>query len=220
MTYRYLRPLFVLVPVFVAVGIVAACGTYPPPTCTTPAPQPQVYYYPAPGQQPVPPPSVPIWNLSVLDGKLQLQTVEGARSICERLTVLVSGVDPVEATVAGQRIQIAGGKDTVGSTFLQASADRVTRTGAEGAVVSLEGNAKLVYARNGKKADISADRIAVNLATGQITSEMDVPQQVTPIIPPPVQPVGTCPSTPAVLTPLTSAPPSPGGAVGDSSIRR
>ncbi len=61
MTFRYLRNLFALVPVFVAVGIVAACGTYlqPPAIRLVPA-QPQVYYYPAPI---TPPPTDHVWNL-------------------------------------------------------------------------------------------------------------------------------------------------------------
>jgi hypothetical protein len=161
-----------------------------------------------------------MWNLSVADGKLQMQTPDGGRSLCERLTIVVTGVDLVEATITGQRIQLSSGKDAPGGTFLQASADRVTRTGQEGSIVGLEGNAKMVYARGGKKADISADRVSVNLMTGQIVIDMDAPPQ--PVLPGQrmVQPcAGTCPATPPVMPPVTSTSPS-SLAVGESTTSR
>jgi hypothetical protein len=144
-----------------------------------------------------------------MGGKLHLQTAEGTRSICDHLTILVGGVEPAEATVVDKRIQIVGGKDSKGSTILQATAERVIRSGAEGALMTLEGNAKLVYARNGHKADVCAERISVNLVTGQIVAEMDAPRSVTPIQPAgssyPVSPPAPTTTCLPMLTPALGA---------------
>src|SRR5262245_59678929 len=121
-----LRKLLYVAPIFIAVGIAAACGPYigpickpptpastptgismplvaqssaPPatPQCTTPhnlPPAPPPTEYPSPttpsAAQPVPPPAFacPGWNLSIVDGKLHLQTVDGLRSTCEKMTIL------------------------------------------------------------------------------------------------------------------------------------
>jgi hypothetical protein len=218
MTLKSLRLVLTIVPVLVAVGIVAACGPYSQSVYLPPAAppqQPQVYYYPAPMPPPAQVPMPAGWNLTVVDGKLQMQTADGARSVCEHLTFLVTGVDPVEAVVSGKRIQIACGKDAPGSILLQASGDRLSRSGAEGSIVTLEGGAKLVYVRNNKKAEISADRASVNLMTGQIVSDMDVPQQVTPVMPC----VDSVPC-PAAPTPLSSTTSSFGAAVGTACTPR
>src|SRR6059058_445812 len=59
----------------------------PPPQITVPAPRQRVVVeYPL-----GPAPGVSGTTLSVLDGKLQVQTAEGARMSCEKLTILVSG---------------------------------------------------------------------------------------------------------------------------------
>jgi|SRR5579884_1766799 len=151
MTRRSLRFALAGVPLLLAVGMAAACGPYVPPgcnvplapSCPTPGGPPALPQAPVcpPGyaSPPVAPPAPPVWALSVLDGKLQLQTAEGARSLCERLTMLVNGADPVEVTVKGARIRLACGKDCVGACSVQAGAERVTRTGVDGALVALGG---------------------------------------------------------------------------------
>lgn len=203
-----------------------ACGPGPQmPACTPPsvtgypsailppAPaQPQVYYVPQPAPLAAPyvTPGASTWTLSVAGGKLHVLTNDGMRATCEQLTLLVSGVEPALATVAEIQIRIALGKDCKDADCLQATADRVTRSGADGALLTLEGNAKLLFVRKGKKVDVSADRVSVNLATGQVVSDL-APQPV-----PTVQPCSgpACPSTPAPVLNSTGT-----NAVGDSSWR-
>ena len=200
MTRRSLRFALAGVPVLLAAGIAAACGPYAPAGCSMPpassgttqscpSAMPQAPACPVQATLPSVPSAVSVWTLSVVGGKLQLQTADGARSQCERMTMVVNGADPIEVLTKGSKIHLAAGKDSVGACSLQAVADRVTRTGWEGSLVTLEGNATLVYVRNGKKADIAADRIAVNLPTGQVTVDMDVPQPVAtppaPVLTPP-----------------------------------
>src|SRR5207247_3764802 len=114
------------------------------------------------------------------------------------------GVDPAEVSVAGKLIRIASGKDVKEGSFLQASAEKVTRTATDGAQLVLEGNAKLLYVRKSKKIEVSTDLLSVNLSTGQVLSEMDAPKLRTPCC-------GSTPSTPApVVLENDQAIPCPG----------
>jgi hypothetical protein len=179
----------------------------PPPPVQTPLPalpQPQPY---SSQTSPAPLSSVPVWALSIVDGKLHLQTAEGTRSTCEKLTILISGVDPTAVAVCESLIRLTSGKqEGRSSDFLQATAQKVSRTGPDGATVVLEGNARLVYVRKGKRIDVSTDLVSVNLATGQVISEMDVPKMVTP-----VQPCCGTGSVPLACPPALSisTPPAP-----------
>jgi hypothetical protein len=102
---------------------------------------------------------------------------------CEKLSILATGVEPTEVAVGSNQIRVSSGKDVKGGDFLQATADRVSRSGPEGTVVILEGTAKLLYVRQGKKAEVSAERISVNLATGQVVSDLGNTTPVSPIVP-------------------------------------
>ena len=81
-----------------------------------------------------------------------------------------------------------------GLHILHASAQTVKRIGDEGATLVLEGDAKLVYVRGGKKIEVSTDLLSVNLLTGQVISELEL-KPVTPILP---------------LAPLDTRPPQTG----------
>ena len=149
------------------------------------------------------------WTFSVIEGKLLIQTNDGMQSRCERMTLLVNGADPAEVSVSGTQLKVVSGTDCINGTFLQANADRVTRTGVDGALLTFKGNAKLVFARQGKKADVSADRVSLNLATGQITCDMGTQPVYPPApgsnIPCPVTPVtSTGSSPPQATTPVPS----------------
>src|SRR5262245_44856825 len=124
-----LRKLLYVAPMFIAVGVAAACSPYigplwkqpTPPSTPTGISLPQVAQSPTPPAEPqsttpqnVPPPlppteqpspttppatqpdspaafATPGWNLSMVDGKLHLQTVDGMRSICEQMKILING---------------------------------------------------------------------------------------------------------------------------------
>lgn len=200
----------------------------PPTQITAHAPRPRVVYeYPAGS-------GVPGTSLSVLDGKLLVQTVDGSRMACERFTILVSGAEPAEVAVAEKLVTITSGKQCPGlcctpsgssMDCLRASAQKVRRVGAEGATLVLEGGAKLVYVRGGKKIEVATELLQVNLLTGQVISEMElrpvqpipseVPTSVVPTepqaAPKPSYPRGTAPETSTPGTeparePLTPAP--------------
>src|SRR5687768_16462997 len=64
---------------------------------------------------------------------------------------------------------------------------RVTRTGPKGCVLSLEGQATLSLTRKGKKADLTAERISVNLLSGHVEGLIGSPPQYQ--YPPQYQPV-------------------------------
>lgn len=236
MTFRSPRVLLAVALLFLAAGVVMACGPYSPPggcpgggstpgaqiqqstwTAQVPSPigpgippgppatppvpvpppglpQPQPHAYTVP---PAPPSCGPVWNLSVVEGKLHLQTSESMRSTCEKLTILANGAEPVAVAVVDNLIRLTAGKDECETcAFLQATASSVSRTGPDGATLILKGDVRLVYVRKGKKIDVSAELLSLNLTTGQIISEMDAPKLVVPLYPPvqPVQPVtNTCP---------------------------
>jgi len=156
-----------------------------------------VYEYPA-----GPAAGVPGTSLSVLDGKILVQTADGSLMVCEKFTILVGGAEPAEVAVNEKLVTITSGKKTcpgmccmqsAGSSTdcLQASAQKVRRIGAEGATLVLEGNAKLLYVRQGKKIDVATDLLQVNLSTGQVISELEM-KPVTPLpseVPTPVVPI-------------------------------
>jgi hypothetical protein len=190
----------------------------PPPVAAVPLPAlgaENVYYQPVMDSRfratyvqnriPLAPPSgFSGTTLSVLDGKIQMQTSDGARMTCEKLTIVISGVDPAEVSVAGKLIKISSGKDIKDASFLQASAEKVTRTATDGAQLLLEGNAKLLYVRGGKKIEVNTDLLSVNLLTGQVLSEMDTPK---PTLPPALGPASPPPAPSSPLPPLVAPPP-------------
>ena len=167
-----------------------------PPQTNSPLPPPT--QCPMPTPPPAPPPmqpgisaafSVPDWKLSIMEGKLHLQTVDGARSTCETMTILVNGSEPIKVAISDNVIRLTSGTDAPGClVFLQASAQKVTRIGPDGATLILQGTAKLVYVRRGKKIDVSSDQISVNLTTGQLVIETEPPR---PVPQPSVQPCCT-----------------------------
>src|SRR5262245_40662917 len=181
----------------------------PPPPVQTPLPtlpQPQPY---SSQMSPAPLSTASGWTLSIVEGKLHLQTADGSRSTCEKLTILISGVHPIMVAVCENQIRLTSGKEEGRSSdFLRATARKVSRSGPDGATVILEGNAWLVYVRKGKRIDVSTDLVSVNLATGQVISEMDAPKPapviqpcfVTGSVPP------ACPPTPSICTPSAPVP--------------
>jgi hypothetical protein len=129
-----------------------------------------------PGEQPpssplaAPASSTPGWHLSNAEGKILLQTADGLSSCCEKMTL--QSIEPAEVSVADNLIKITCGKDVKEGDFLRAVARKVSRTGAEGSTLVLQGNAKLEFIRKGKKFEAAAEVITVNLVTGQVVTEM------------------------------------------------
>jgi hypothetical protein len=211
MNFPSLCKLFSVAAVF-SVGIAAACGPYGSPICPAGTPSliqsPGVYYY-EPGTNAqgqtyytprYAPAQVPGTSLSIVNGKLHLLGMDGSKMTCEKFTILVSGVEPAEVSIADKQIKITSGKDVKDGDSLQATAQKVTRVGAEGATLLLEGGAKLVYVRKGKKLEAAAEGISLNLATGQVVSEMGAMPAAQDCVRPPV------PTAPLPL-PGTPAPP-------------
>ncbi len=224
MTFRTICT--VLAVTSLVVAIATACGPAPgwcPPPGTG-YPVPAGISLPAPMQAsqmsctiPATPPLPPCagWMLSAQGEKLQVQTNDGMLATCERLTIPVGGAEAVEVRVSARQVQVSCGKAGEGKDCLQGSATRVTRCGPDGAVLALEGNAKLCCVRKGKRAEVSAERIVIHLGTGHIESEMDwqqpPPPPVMPVTPP-VSPVVPCsPLGPTTATPLTSLSPQQEG---------
>jgi len=107
-----------------------------------------------------------------MEGKVQVQTSEGVIGWVDKLTLPVGGSELVQVTVNGAQLHVVygEGREEDRST-VSGSADRVTR-GNDGPTLVLEGNASLQCHRKGMKAESSADRITVNLTTGQIVSDV------------------------------------------------
>src|SRR4051812_26514028 len=120
-----LRKLLFVGPAIVAVGVAAACGPYPAPSWPAPSypsaqAPPTLYYEPVTNAQgqtayvmrsiPLPPPTQAAGTiLSVVNGKLHLQGADGSKMTCEKLTILVSGAEPSEVSVAEKLIKITSG---------------------------------------------------------------------------------------------------------------
>jgi hypothetical protein len=128
--------------------------------------------------------------LSVVDeggAKVQVQTSDGMRATCEGLTIHVNGVEPLRVSVLGKQVQAHCGAQECqagnGCDALQLSADRVSRSGPDGALLTLEGNAKLLCIRRGKRAEMAAEQISFHLVTGHIDCEMGQQPPAPAIVP-------------------------------------
>jgi hypothetical protein len=228
MTYRRLLALLALA---LAATAQAQPPANPPPTTWTAQPQIQQAYCYVP--QPVPAPSWPLWILSADGNKVRIQTADGAQATCEGLTIAVGGSEAVKVTVSDKRINVESGiEPQIGNTHdsLRASADRVTRAGPDGMTLTLEGNARLMLVRKGKKADLVAERIAVNLVTWHVESDLTGSVPPSPLIGPPCSvtpcpatsyPVGTAPLAPSTTPNQGTEPegPPPSGRPSDAPRR-
>jgi hypothetical protein len=128
--------------------------------------------------------------LSVVDeggAKVQIQTSDGMRATCEGLSIQVNGVQPLRVSVQGKQVlALCGSQECqagTGCDAIQLSGDRVSRSGPDGALLTLEGNAKLLCIRKGKRAEMAADRISFHLITGHIDCEMGEQPPAPGIVP-------------------------------------
>jgi hypothetical protein len=174
-----------------------------------PAQQPYFYYaVPSPSGYQLP---LSSWAISVKDGKLKIESADGAAAVCESLTIPADGHPAVEVTVEGKHVHVRSGaqecargrkcclKDSPQDSLV-GSALRVSRNGPKGCVLTLDGDATLTLVRQGKKAEITADRVSVNLVTGQVEGQIGHPPQEPQVVPctnspppgPPADPVPTC----------------------------
>jgi lipopolysaccharide export system protein LptA len=74
--------------------------------------------------------------------------------------VLKVGGETLKLEITGKQIQVSG-------SFLKATGDRLTHNRADGSLL-LEGKVKLSYSKNGQKAEITAQRIAVGVGDGSL----------------------------------------------------
>jgi hypothetical protein len=74
--------------------------------------------------------------------------------------VLKVGGDALKVNVVGKQIEVCG-------SFGRAVADSLTRGDSDGALV-LEGHVRMKYNKDGQKAEIAADHVAVNVADGHL----------------------------------------------------
>jgi hypothetical protein len=139
------------------------------------------------------------WTFQAVDesGKtrLQIQSGAGMQGTLSDLAFRAPDGTSVTVTVADKQVQVQG-------AGLQARADRLTRSGTNGTVLTFEGNVKLRYEKKERHAEVVAERAVVNLAAGQVEISIGG-AKVAPPLPEPVPPV--CP-TPSYGT--TIAPPA------------
>jgi hypothetical protein len=154
---------------------------------------------------PMPRPSSAVgsgWALSASQGKVMIQSADGAQGMCDSLTIPVARVGMLRVTAdaqvyicsADECSKVPGG---TGKATFRLSGNVVTRNGPTG--LTAEGSAKLTWDRNGKRAEVSADRITVDLATGHVETDL-VPAPEVPQLPP-------CASTSGSVT-QPAAPPA------------
>jgi hypothetical protein len=183
-----------------AVVVLAGGQAQPHPGAGYPPPQAGAYYVATPPSG---------WALSVTEeagkARLQVQTPDGLSASCEQITIPVNGMGSAVVSVAEKQVQVrcdsnvpAGGS----SDALQGSADRVTRSGADGLLLSLEGKAQLRFMRQGRRAELSADRISVNLANGHVEVDLGGPAPAV-TIPVPCSQTGSLPSCSPMLAPAS-----------------
>jgi hypothetical protein len=131
------------------------------------------------------------WRIVQEDGKAQIEIRDcaGLRVTSPCLAFRVGPAGPLyRVDELGGQVQIRAGSQpckaacwpetpevktlrVVPSIFsFCATADRVTRGGPDGGVLTLEGNARLSSSGEGRFAEIGAERIVVNLLTGQMNT--------------------------------------------------
>lgn len=165
------------------------CTTPLPPSAYCPPPAPSGYGYSMPS--PASPQPGCTFSATKEGGALRLLMVgnDGLRSSCEKTTLLINGAAPVTIRVddAGKQVLVGNDIDVKGS------AERVNRGGTDGAILTLEGKAQLRCWRNGHQAEMTGERILVNLLTGHVEAELGAPQPATPAPPTPVTSTTTGP---------------------------
>src|SRR5215470_10681322 len=50
----------------------------------------------------------------MVEGRLHLQTADGSRSTCEKMTILVKGIDPITVAASDTLIRLTSGKEETG----------------------------------------------------------------------------------------------------------
>ena len=127
------------------------------------------------------------------------------QAIFTSMTFQVAGCGPVTLSQAGKQVQVRG-------SLLRATADRLTRGGADGANLVLEGNVRLNYRRNGKRAEVCADRVAVNLVSGHVEVDLGATAPNPEPPPPPVTPASG--ALPAPVPTTRAYSPGKGSMIG------
>ena len=56
----------------------------------------------------------PGWNLSLVEGELRLQTAGGSPSTCQKMTILVNGIDPIAVAVSDNLSRLSNRKEETG----------------------------------------------------------------------------------------------------------
>jgi hypothetical protein len=112
--------------------------------------------------EPMPCPTAEPWRIQVVEeeGKPQLEMrVDNTALVCDHMVLKVGG-ETLKLEITGKQIQVSG-------SFLKATGDRLTHNRADGSLL-LEGKVKLSYSKNGQKAEITAQRIAVGVGDGSL----------------------------------------------------
>ncbi|MBV9122183.1 MAG: hypothetical protein JO112_02325 [Planctomycetes bacterium] len=104
------------------------------------------------------------WTMKVVleegHALLEVQGPGESRLTCERTTLKNSGGSPLKIHVAENDTQVA-----VSSSALNALADSLIE---QNGCLVLEGHVKLVYSKDTQRADVVADRVLINLASGNL----------------------------------------------------
>jgi hypothetical protein len=97
------------------------------------------------------------------ESRLQMQAGEGAMATCESITLRMAGT-PVTLTTDGRKVRVQSGPGKRGR--LQASADRVSVSGASGEMLTLTGSVQVRFESQGQCAQIiKGARVVLNLST-------------------------------------------------------
>jgi hypothetical protein len=153
-------------------GVAPPCDVPPPPL-----PPQAAQYRPVSGVStvtgtactilaPLPPQSVSPWLLRVVElnhhSRLMMQfdgDKDTPRVSCEEM-VLHVGPEPLTVSVEGKQVHLSG-------NFIKGSADTIGRNAANGNLV-MEGHVKLNYGKEGKKVEVTADQVVVNITEGRV----------------------------------------------------
>jgi hypothetical protein len=165
---------------------VQACPSTPPFALNPQCPYTPICA-PAPCVVPPPPPvqgacntrcAVSPWRLKAVVEKertcLELQLSgagEDACVCCEHMVLKIGG-ESLKVCVHDKQLQVSG-------SFVQGSADSVTRNTADGSIL-LEGHVKVRYDKDGQKASVSGERVVVGVADGRLeVKPVEKPQTFT-----------------------------------------
>jgi hypothetical protein len=129
------------------------------------------------------------WTMTVLrEGNQSLLHIQagGGEGICEAITLPLNGSLSVTLTANESQVLIKSNNNARQMLFginVTGIADRVSRSGSGGLILTLEGHVHLKCTDTRGSIEVATDRIVLNLVTGHVEVELTPEPIVNPVVP-------------------------------------